>query len=209
MTDVEDLGNRFLDSIENNKNDYSGQFIVGNLFYSKVKEYIRLRPNDYASNRFFVRYENGKCIRQEIGSHTVGKVPARIASFLKIDNFQRYSGHCFRRTAATLASESGVSIQTIKQMGRWRSDAIAMSYIESSLNNRQMIYNHITQETEGKKITSAQAKIAQVTNKASQQEPSTSKQLTIAEKETELELNWTDFEDEFSVSNVNSIQGKQ
>lgn len=40
---VEDIGNnRYLISIEDNKNDYSGQFIVGSLFYDKVQKYIYL-----------------------------------------------------------------------------------------------------------------------------------------------------------------------
>ena len=55
---------------------------------------------------------------QEIGRHTVGKIPERIATFLNLQNKHRYTGHCFRRTAATLASESGASMQMIKQTGR-------------------------------------------------------------------------------------------
>ena len=54
VIDVEDLGNKFLVSINCNKNDYAGQFIVGELFYQKVKKYIDLRPADYVCDRFFI-----------------------------------------------------------------------------------------------------------------------------------------------------------
>lgn len=212
VTDVEDLNNRFLISINATKNDYSGQFIVGELFYNVMKKYITLRPNDYGSDRFFVRYENGKCIRQEIGRHTVGKTPERIAAFVNLENNQRYTGHCFRRTAATLASESGASMQMIKQMGRWRSDAIAQGYIENSLNNRQMIFNHITHQADQQKpSTSAQVKNTQTPHKAALQKPSTSGQMTIEEKKAELNfnLNYSDFSEEFHFDTSESVLGKR
>lgn len=38
VNDIEDIGNsRYLVSVMENKNDYAGQFIVGSLYYEKVK----------------------------------------------------------------------------------------------------------------------------------------------------------------------------
>ena len=143
--DITDLGDKFVVSINLNKNDYPGQFMIGQLFYDKVKNYMSMRPVDYTNDRFFVQYLNGKCKRQNIGRHTIGGIPKQIATFLNLKDAERYTGHCFRRTAATLLSESGASMQMVKQLGRWRSDIIAQGYIEDSLHNRQMIFDGITQ----------------------------------------------------------------
>lgn len=145
-SDVEDLGGRFLVTVSQNKNDYSGQFIIGNLFYDKVKKYIELRPKNVLTDRFFIYYGKGKCTIQPIGIHKIGEVPRYIAEFLHLPHAERFTGHCFRRTSATLASDSGADMHMIKQLGRWRSDAIAEGYIENSLYNRELIYNKVIQQ---------------------------------------------------------------
>ena len=120
--------------------------------------HITLRPTNELTNRFFIHYNKGKCTRQVIGKNKIREVPQTIASHLKLQNPKQYTGHCFRRTAATLLSESGANMQMIKQLGRWRSDAIAQGYIENSLHNRQMIFNGIirtaTTNTHSKPSTS-------------------------------------------------------
>ena len=45
--DITDLGNKFVVSINLNKNDYPGQFMIGQLFYDMVKKYMSMRPVDY------------------------------------------------------------------------------------------------------------------------------------------------------------------
>lgn len=114
------------------------------MFYQKVQDYINLRPKDYVCDRFFIQYRLGKCVKQPIGRHKIAEVPERIAGYLNLKNKHRYTGHCFRRSSATLLSESGANMQMIKQLGRWRSDIIAQGYIENSLHNRQMIFDGIT-----------------------------------------------------------------
>ncbi|XP_051153688.1 uncharacterized protein LOC127276972 [Leptopilina boulardi] len=84
--------------------------------------------------------------RHPIGRHKIGEVPEKIASYLSLPNPKRYTGHCFRRTSATLLSDSGANMQMIKQLGRWRSDMIAQGYIENSMHNRQLIYDDIIQK---------------------------------------------------------------
>nr|XP_011313478.1 PREDICTED: uncharacterized protein LOC105272945 [Fopius arisanus] len=126
VEDVEDLdNNRFLVLIGKNKNDYAGQLLTGSLFYDTVKKYISLRPPEKFSNRFFIQYREGKCIRQVIGRHTIGQITEKIASYLQLPDAKRHTGYCSRRTSATLLSDSGANIQVIKQLGRWRSDIIA------------------------------------------------------------------------------------
>lgn len=195
--DVEDLNDKYLVSIHDNKNDYPGQFIIGNLFYSTVKKYILLRLTSNFSERFFIQYLEDKetCTRTPIGRHTIGTMPKRIATYLQLPNVKRYTGHCFRRTSATLLSDSGANMQMIKQLGRWRSDMIAQGYVENSMHNRQMIYNEITQKI----ATDIEPK------------PSTSKETTTVQENDDFEINWADYDDDFTgtdISDVNDLASK-
>lgn len=135
--------NRFLVSIQDNKNDYPGQFIIGNLFYDKVQYYIRLRPTGLDTDRFFIKYRNGTFARQPIVRHTISATPQRIASYLDVPNTKKYTGHSLRRTSTTILSKSGANMQAIRQLGRWRSDIIVQGCIENSTHNRQMIFEGI------------------------------------------------------------------
>lgn len=204
--DVEDLNNKYLVTISDNKNDYGGQFIIGNLFYDTVKKYISLRPAEKFSDRFFIKYTNGTCGRQPIGRHTIGAVPEKIASYLQLPNSNRYTGHCFRRTSATLLSDSGANMQMIKQLGRWRSDIIAQGYIENSMHNRELIYNGVIQkpraDMHANQPKTANQKSTKIRN--IDPEPSTSAQTIIDHEDNSLafDLNSEDFEDDFTIDDV-------
>lgn len=194
VQDVEDLNGKYLVSINENKNDYAGQFIIGSLFYDTVKKYTSLRPTNPNTDRFFLRYWGGRCYRQPIGRHTIGGTPEKIASFLNLPNSHRYTGHCFRRTSATLLSDSGANVQMLKQLGRWRSDIIAQGYVENSMNNRQMIYNAVIQNA----TTDPESR------------PSTSAGVTIEHLDDNLNfnLNYADFDDDFSIDTIDPGSSK-
>ncbi|XP_031788814.1 uncharacterized protein LOC100679699 isoform X1 [Nasonia vitripennis] len=122
-------------SINETKNDKRRQFIIGEHFYDKVKKYISLRPSDLSSDMFFIQYQKGKCVHQVID----------------LQDANRYTGHCFRRTGATLLSDSSANITMLKQLGRWKSTNIAQvilvifstDYVENSMKNREKIYESI------------------------------------------------------------------
>eukprot|EP01038_Epipyxis_sp_PR26KG_P017577 gene17577-24402_t len=44
-----------------------------------------------------------------------------------------YTGHCWRRTTATLAASKGMTIPQIKQITGHRSDTVVQNYIDSSI----------------------------------------------------------------------------
>lgn len=71
-----------------------------------VNKYVQLRPTVVANSRFFITYRNGKCIRLPIGINTIGGVPQKIASFLKLPFPNEFTGHCFKRTSASLLKGS-------------------------------------------------------------------------------------------------------
>ena len=128
MQDIEDLGNRYLVSINETKNDKPRQFIIGELFYKIIQQYTSMRPNDIFTDRFFIQYHNGKCQRQVIGRNKIGETPQSIALYLNLPDPKLYTGHCFRRTGATLLSDSGANITMLKQLGGWKSTNIAQGY---------------------------------------------------------------------------------
>lgn len=103
------------------------------------KRYVSLRPAGAPANRLFIGFRLGKCTKQPIGLHTIGSYPQRIATYLKLPNPKEYTGHCFRRSSASLLADTGVNITVLKQHGGWKSDKVAYEYIENSLNQKRQI----------------------------------------------------------------------
>ncbi|KAJ8976500.1 hypothetical protein NQ317_018444 [Molorchus minor] len=58
---------------------------------------------------------SGKCSSQPVGKNTMGKNPSVVASYLKLPDVACYTGHCLRRSSATLLADAGVDITTIKR----------------------------------------------------------------------------------------------
>lgn len=114
-------------------------------FYNTVKKYIDLRPKDCSIERFFLRYEKGRCMRQAIGKNKITEIPKNIVSFLNLPDQSGYTGHCFRRTSTTLLANAGASVTTLKQHGGWKSSHVAEGYVENSLHNKNKIFNKIVQ----------------------------------------------------------------
>jgi hypothetical protein len=50
-----------------------------------------------------------------------------------------YTGHCFRRTSATLFANAGGSKENLKRHGGWKSDSVAESCVEESVLNKTKI----------------------------------------------------------------------
>jgi hypothetical protein len=88
----------------------------------EVKKQKRLWPRPIASG-FTLQYR---------GVNYIASVAKKIATFLNLDT-SKYTGHSFRRTAATSAADSGISLINLKRLGGWRSDSVASSYVDNSL----------------------------------------------------------------------------
>ncbi|XP_074096371.1 uncharacterized protein LOC141525706 [Cotesia typhae] len=185
IQDVEDTGNQMIVTINDNKNCYPRNFVVGKEYYNHVKKYISLRPDDFDSRRFFFAYHSGKGKRQIIGKNKISEVPRKVAEYLELEHPEAYTGHCFRRTAATLLANSGANLTAVKQLGGWRSSTVAEGNIENSLANRRQIYQQIIsshQEISSDSTSNCQVSSATITNEA----PSTS---TANQKNPETNLN--------------------
>ena len=60
------------------------------------------------------------------------KMPKLIAQILELRNAEKYTGHAFRRTSATLFTESGADMSAIQRYGGWKSPQVAQGYVDES-----------------------------------------------------------------------------
>lgn len=134
---VEDTGKSFIIKIPDSKTKTQRSFVVSEYFYPTVKKYINLRPlTTNTPLPFFVNYNNGKCTRQCVGIHKLGGVPRDIAKYLGLPNSEAYTGHCFRRSSATILVDAGGDLLDLKRHGGWRSSTVAEGYVDNSMTNK-------------------------------------------------------------------------
>ncbi|KAK5649303.1 hypothetical protein RI129_000332 [Pyrocoelia pectoralis] len=135
IDDIEDKGNLILIKIPDSKTKKLRSFtIIGEMFVNIYHKYVSLRPRYMQGRRFFLKYQNGKCYRNVMGIHTISAVPRKVAKFLKLNNIQEYTGHCLRRTSATLPIDGGGSIDSLKHHGGCTSTSVAEEYIDESIS---------------------------------------------------------------------------
>lgn len=146
-TDIKDLDHKFIVNIRANKTNTKRVFtIVENETKSLlciIKKYINLRPANTQHKRFFIYYNNNKCTRQPVGINTFSKIPSIIATFLNLQDPNLYTGHCFRRSSASILSDSGADFSAIKRLGGWKSTSVAEGYIENSISNKDKVAKNI------------------------------------------------------------------
>ncbi|KAJ8974628.1 hypothetical protein NQ317_011949 [Molorchus minor] len=83
----------------------------------------------------------------------MGKIPNVVASYLKLPDVACYTGHCLRRSSATLLADAGVDITTIKRHAGWKSTTVAEGYVENSIENKTKIANQVLVGTTTSAIT--------------------------------------------------------
>lgn len=146
--DVQDRGDVIIISIPDTKTKKPRSSCITQPEWIKlIKTYMSLRPKEIEISRFFLFYSNNKCTRQPVGIHSFGKMPCKIAKFLKLPNPTQYTGHCFRRSSATVLAGHGADITTLKRHGGWRSTTVAEGYIEESLKGKIAIANQLIGQT--------------------------------------------------------------
>lgn len=137
VDDVENhSGDLLLVKLTDTKTKIDRSFVIRGEYKNIVQKYLELRPADMKTNRFFIRYQNGKCFKQVMGKNKISNMPQEIATYLKLPDIKLYTGHCFRRTSATLLADSGADLTVLKRHGGWKSSAVAEGYIEDSIENK-------------------------------------------------------------------------
>ena len=86
---------------------------------------------------------------RQYGKNCLAKIPMTIAAFNLLPNPERFTGHCFRRSAASLLANEGCSLTGLKRAGRWTSDAVVDGYIEVSKKSKLNVSETIS-GSEGK-----------------------------------------------------------
>ncbi|XP_061704420.1 uncharacterized protein LOC133515846 [Cydia pomonella] len=99
------------------KTSNNRSFVVREEYVQIVEQYKSLRPPNTKTDRFFLQYHKGKCSRQPMGVNKIGGIPRDIATYLKLPDPQLYTGHCFKRTSATLLADSGADLTLLKRQG--------------------------------------------------------------------------------------------
>ncbi|KAJ8984036.1 hypothetical protein NQ317_012260 [Molorchus minor] len=84
--------------------------------------------------------EDENVVRSQLA---MGKIPSVVASYLKLPDVACYTGHCLRRSSATLLADAGVDITTIKRHAGWKSTTVAEGYVENSIENKTKIANQV------------------------------------------------------------------
>lgn len=143
---IQDLGAAILIRVPDTKTKLERKFTITGHFCAIFKKYWALRPASVEHNNFFINYQKGRCTKQVIGINKFGSMPKQVAVFLKLQDPERYTGHCFRRSSATMLVDAGADITTLKRHGGWKSTEVAESYIDNSVNSRISIANKILGE---------------------------------------------------------------
>lgn len=138
LENIEDKGNKLLVSLLNTKTKHSRSFIIME-YLDIVRKYVALRPAELKDTRYFFKYAKGKSVKQFVGIHKFGTIPQEIAAYLKLPHIREYTGHCLRRTSATLLVNSGGDITMLKRHGGWKSSTVAEGYIEDSMATKTSI----------------------------------------------------------------------
>ena len=83
---------------------------------------------------------------QNTGLKKVEKWSKDLAKMLGYPDFNLFTSHAFRRTAATLLVDSGIDMINLKRMGRWKSDACVEGYLAASVHLKRKRAEGITSE---------------------------------------------------------------
>lgn len=137
MEDLEEIENGYKILIRKSKTGPRSFIMTGDSALY-LKKYLTIRGQK-TSNRVFLRFKKNQVANAPIGINTIGKMPYYIAETLKLPQPNLYTGHAFRRTAATWAVESGMSLLDLKNVGGWASDTVAQGYIAESLVTKRKI----------------------------------------------------------------------
>ena len=73
-----------------------------------------------------------KFTRLTLGKNTIGRVGVQVATELCLARPDTFTGHCWRRSCGTSASDSGVNVTTLMGMMGWSSPKTAMVYVKKS-----------------------------------------------------------------------------
>ena len=81
--------------------------------------------------------------KKNFGQNLLAECPRIIALWNEREDWESFTVHSYRRTAATRMAENGATILDIQIAGGWKSEKIARKYVESS-NKTKVIINSVS-----------------------------------------------------------------
>ena len=119
-------------------------FITDEFKVKVISEYVAtIEPEERIGNPHLWRKicgpDRAHRFGQNIGHNTTSEWGKVMARRLGIDDWEKYTGHCFRRTGATQIADNGASIIQIMQRGNWRSSTVAEGYVAESNSGNMTI----------------------------------------------------------------------
>jgi hypothetical protein len=160
IEDIEEIKLGLLVKIPHTKTKKPRSFtVMGENCLRTYRKYLALRPKNFNERRLFIKYQDGVCHRQVVGIDKISSVPQEVAKYLNLENVNEYSGHCLRRTSATLLVDSGGDMTSLKRHGGWKSDSVAEGYIEQSLKHKEDVARYIFRLDESSTSTSTSGMI--------------------------------------------------
>ena len=77
--------------------------------------------------------------KSPLGKNTLSQYPSKIAEQLGKHQPKSFTGHCYRRTAATILADDHGSVIELKSAGGWKSSSIAEGYVAESITSKKRI----------------------------------------------------------------------
>lgn len=139
VEDIEVTNKSLIIQIPNTKTKVSRSFCIVGKYVDYFRKYFALRPSGLQHHRFFLKYTNNKCTANPVGINTFGKMLSVVAEFLRLPEPKQFTGHCYRRSSASLLAESGANITEIKKHGGWKSTTVAEGYVDHSMSYKNAI----------------------------------------------------------------------
>lgn len=134
-------------TLRDTKNKTTRKFVILQQYVELCKKYLSLRPPNLENSRLFCNYQGGKCTKQFIGINKISAMAKTVATYLKLNNPQQYTGHAIRRTSATMLVDAGGDIAMLKRHGGWKSSTVAEGYIDESLYAKKNIATKLSIDT--------------------------------------------------------------
>ncbi len=128
------------------KNDFAILFNRDNTsqcFTTRVKDYIFLLKESAAGlpdDALFHKPPKHRCGHQVMGTKYLA-LTGKLLVELGVDELEANTGHCFQRTAATVAANAGANTMGLKHPFGWKQEATALQYATAD-KERQITLCH-------------------------------------------------------------------
>lgn len=106
-------------------------------FARHIENYLNLALDCYGTENlhgdlFRTCLKGGGLSTLSMGINFIYKIPRCVAEALQLPNPERFTGHAFRRSAATNAADSGANSVELRRHFGWKDDQTANKYLQES-----------------------------------------------------------------------------